>query len=53
MIALILLYLWAAATVCLVMWLMAPPRSWKPRDLLLMSAVWPVGPVLYLLIKWG
>ena len=46
-----LLYLWAAATVCLVMWLMAPDRPWEPRDFLLMSAVWPIGPVLYLLVR--
>lgn len=46
-----LLYLWAAATVCLVMWLMAPPRSWRKRDLLFWSSIWPVGPVLYLLVR--
>ena len=48
-----LLYLWAAATVCLVLWLPAPRGSWKLRELLFWSSIWPVGPVLYLLIKWG
>lgn len=45
-----LLYLWAALTVGLILWL---TDSWKTRESLFISLGWPIGPVLYLLIKWG
>lgn len=51
MLPLILLYLWAALTVGLVLWLQAPRGTWRWNDLLAVSAIWPVGPVLYLLVR--
>src|SRR5690606_8751598 len=46
-----IIYLWAALTVGLVLWLQAPRGAWRWNDLLAMSLCWPVGPVIYCLVK--